>query len=241
MSLKESLWQFLPPLRVDTPFASMPCGEAQDADVMLVRYVDDLLGLSSCLCVECLERMVLTMHKGIPFNAEFSTRDGAMPWLDMIIHAERAPPHIVLRLPERDFALGRTDAPTKFRIQPYLGREHFDASKLWSFIRGSWRAGARCGSRTARSPGQCFTRLFCFSVMITHPVLCYRRGRRRHETICTERSWKCFSRTSGGPAGTVHPSETSAKRNVLPCTVNWDYASHHGRSSYHSSWDAFSR
>lgn len=100
-----------------------------------VRYVDDLLIISRCMCGQCMQRLVTAAHPGIPFGCEGSSDEGPLRWLDLVIHTPRHPPHVATGMPELSWASGVAPAPTKFRIRPFSGRQHCERGEMRSFVR----------------------------------------------------------------------------------------------------------
>lgn len=110
---------------------------------------------------QCLERYVHIEHDGIPFSLEHSTDKGPLAWLDLLIFSERAPPHISMCLHERGYVFGRSEAPKKYRIQPWFGPQHFDGRVYRATLRGTL---ARWGQ--AQLGHTEVIRVFCYTVCL---------------------------------------------------------------------------
>lgn len=100
-----------------------------------VRYVDDLLSISLCLCAGCIQQWAVHQHPGVPFGLEGCSDDGPLGWLDLQVHSQRHPPHITVGKPELAWATGAQALPIKYRIRPALGKRHHDPQDLRSYIR----------------------------------------------------------------------------------------------------------
>lgn len=136
LGVNESRSRFAPPERLNNELSMLPQGVALLHSLAQIRYVDDLLAVSMSLCVPCLTRFAHLQHEGIPFSLQYSTDKGPLFWLDLMIYAARAPPHISMCLHERDYILERSEVPGQFRVQPWLGRQHFDGRTHRANLRG---------------------------------------------------------------------------------------------------------
>lgn len=67
------LWRMLAVLRSAAECSTMAA---------CTRYVDDVLAISTHLCLGCLEAMVVLRHPGVPFSAT----KASVGWLDVVVH-----------------------------------------------------------------------------------------------------------------------------------------------------------
>lgn len=145
LSLQEATWRQLHPLRVRAGFGALVDSRSCDKAIAQARYVDDMLCLSRSVCPDCLAALIVAQHPGIPFAMEASSAQGALPWLDLVVHSRRHPPHICMQLAEREWVANGAPHPRRFRVQPFLGRRHADFAGLRSHIRSSLTRWAQVG------------------------------------------------------------------------------------------------
>lgn len=136
LGMMEASWRQMPGLRARAGFPMFPDTPAFDRGVAQMRYVDDLLSVTTCLCAPCTATLVQRQHPGIPFSCEGTTEGGPVKWLDILVHGCRTPPHVSVCMPELGWVRGELPRPTKFRIKPYLGAAHADGAELKSHVRG---------------------------------------------------------------------------------------------------------
>ena len=135
LTLHEATWRQTPALRALHGYAGWQTAEDYDEAVAATRYVDDVVALSLQLCARCLAELVQKQHPGVPFVVEHTSEAGPLPWLDVVVYAERLPPHIAPALPERRWVLEGGAMPQTYRVPPYLGERHMDESALRSHVR----------------------------------------------------------------------------------------------------------
>lgn len=135
LGLQEASWRALPGLRRLQSFDFADSSACRSA-VALIRYVDDVIGVSRQICCSCLESLILGIHLGVPFASEHRSDEHPLLWLDVVVHARRWPIHVAMASPERPWLLLQAELPTKFRLQPWLGPGHCDQDAVRGHVRG---------------------------------------------------------------------------------------------------------
>lgn len=136
LTLQEATWRNCPPWRTAASFHLSPSPAGLDEEVAAVRYVDDVLAVTGCLCSACLQRLITTRHPGVPFGLEGAASDGCVRWLDLLVRVTASGLPLKTAMSERSWELGGADAPQVFRVQPYLGDRAVAGPLLRCHIRG---------------------------------------------------------------------------------------------------------
>lgn len=136
LTLQEATWRNCHAWRAAAGFNLSLSPAGLDEDLAAVRYVDDVLAISGCLCSGCLQRLVTTRHLGVPFGLEGEASEGGLRWLDLHVRVSASGLHLTSAMSERSWVTGGADAPQVFRVQPYLGARVLAGPLLRCHIRG---------------------------------------------------------------------------------------------------------
>lgn len=123
LGLQEQAWQAFGPLRVWSGFRSLARNGDYAERIAQVRYVDDVLTLSTSLCCSCSARMVKQKHPGVPFEVEEVSSSGPVRWLDLLVHLGAPSCHLALLQVERPWLSGADAVPKAYRVPPWLGAD----------------------------------------------------------------------------------------------------------------------
>lgn len=135
LGLQEATWRQLAPWRDAAGWSCLRTAGQVDAWVAQARYVDDDCTISCAFCAPCLESYTREQHPGIPFDTECRGSEGPLRWLDLVVRCERWPLHLGMHLGERLWLTGEEQAPSKYRVAPFLGAQHADEHALRSYVR----------------------------------------------------------------------------------------------------------
>lgn len=177
LGVQEACWRWIPQLRAPASLDGPSSGRL----AAVVRYVDDAIAVSRCWCTRCLELLIKEAHPGIPFGLEHSSVDGAIPWLDVQVMLGRWPMYVSASCPERAWLCGDAEHPTKYRLMPWLGHEHYDSDVMCSHIRGKLAKWTQI-----RLSARDVCRATWYDLM-----LCWRAG---YPPAVVARAWKRFAR-----------------------------------------------
>ena len=101
--------------------------EVDDSEVAILRYVDDLLLVSSVFCYECLEVTVKNIYP-IQFLEVPPKADGFV-WTDLVLHVSGRRVVYEPKAPNRDWLTG-SGPRAKFSAPPWLGRQQVSFARL---------------------------------------------------------------------------------------------------------------
>lgn len=136
LTVQEATWRSDLPWRLLEGFEVMRTAADVQAMAACMRYVDDVVAMSTHLCLRCLEEMVVRSHPGVPFSVECSTAGApGVAWLAVVIYPCRLPPHVSMAEPESAWVRLLANDPVKFRIPPYLGEQHLRGDTLRLHVR----------------------------------------------------------------------------------------------------------
>lgn len=107
--------------------------------VCCLRFVDDLLVVTSSICLQCVARWVQEVYSG-----KFTMADagpGWVPWLDLEVSSRHGSDVVYYRFLDRgrEWVLGRAPRPGRLAFSPYLGALPVAFSSLRSVMVGRQR------------------------------------------------------------------------------------------------------